>query len=555
MAAITALGEFGLATPTGDKAHPTVETTAVGSGGVLTSSEFDNEPKKLEAYQKPGAWGAICRFGRTVQRYVWDDPDKSTEEKKFLFKLDFFTLIYCCLGYFCKGLAQTNIFNAYVSGMKESLNMQGSELTYMQNVFTAGYVVGQLPAVMLATRVRPSILVPTCEVLWAVCTFASATVTTVPQLYALRFLIGLFESAYFPCIIYVMGSWYTKHERAKRLTLFYASGSMAGMFSGYLQAGAYKGLNGKLGHEGWQWLFIICGIISLPSGLLGYVFLADFPETTRAFYITKAEAEWARERLRREGYKPLGASKWTRTKVFRIMAQWQFWVLPIGYMIIQQSVPQIQPIFSLWLKAEKYSVYDINVLPTAQTAIGVVVQLIAGMVSDSPLLKGRRAEAMSAMILGTFFSVITLAVWDVSHDLRFAAYYLAYTGSGLAGLYFSWFPELIPHDHEMRGFMIAVSNMFSYIQSIWISDVVWRTADAPRFHRGFIAASVFCAALVLLTILLRVLELRDVRKRARLAQGDEEGPAAAATTSEATETTHTLETGTSREGTEKQHLG
>lgn len=33
-------------------------------------------------------------FWRTVQRYVWDDPDKPAYEKKFLLKLDFFLLTY-----------------------------------------------------------------------------------------------------------------------------------------------------------------------------------------------------------------------------------------------------------------------------------------------------------------------------------------------------------------------------------------------------------------------------------------------------------------------------
>lgn len=85
--------------------------------------------------------------------------------------------------------------------MKESLNMHGSELTYAGNCFTAGYVIGQLPAVMLATRVRPSILIPTLEILWSALTFCSSSITNVSQLYAVRFLIGLCESGYFPVMM------------------------------------------------------------------------------------------------------------------------------------------------------------------------------------------------------------------------------------------------------------------------------------------------------------------------------------------------------------------
>ena len=69
---------------------------------------------------------------RTWRSYVWDTLDKSPEERRFLFKLDFALLTFAslgtqnrfpslrmltCLGYFIKYLDQANINNAFVSGM------------------------------------------------------------------------------------------------------------------------------------------------------------------------------------------------------------------------------------------------------------------------------------------------------------------------------------------------------------------------------------------------------------------------------------------------------
>lgn len=419
--------------------------------------------------------------------------------------------------------------------MKEALHMKGSELTYAGNCFTAGYVIGQMPAVMLATRVRPSILIPTLEILWSILTFCSSTLKNHSQLYAIRFLIGLCESGYFPVMIvslrghipgpaltshkYLIGSWYTKEERGKRVALFYCTAALAGMFSGYLQAGAYKGLDGRLGMEGWQWLFIICGVISLPIAFLGYFLIPDFPETTRAFYITPEEAKRQCERLIAEGQKPLGHNPWTRTKFFNIAKQWQFYVLPVGYFLVQGSFPVYQPVMALWLKSTGHTVYQRNVWPTGQVAVGVVVQLLAGTLSDSPLLKGRRWPAIIVMQAGTLFGTIILAVWNVPDRLRYVAYYMSYFCAGVPGPYYAWYSDLIPHDHEMRGFVIAASNMFSYIMSIWYTIAVWRTADAPRFHTGFIAASVLGGAMIGLCLILRLLQGRDERKRERLGQG------------------------------------
>jgi len=294
------------------------------------------------------------------------------------------------------------------------------------------------------------------------------------------------------------------------------------MFSGYLQAAAYKNLNGVLGHSGWQWLFIICGVISLPVGVLGFFFNPDFPENTRAFYLTRPEKEFARSRLLTAGFKPLGATPWDRKKLFRIMAQWQFWILPLGYFFVQSSYPTQQPAFALWLKSEGFSIYDINVLPTGQNAIGVFVQVVAGMLSDSPLLRGKRWQAIIVMQAGTFVSAIILTVWNVPVKLKYAAFYLSYCSAGVPGIWYSWYPELISHDHEMRGFVIASSNMFSYVNQIWWSDAVWRTAEAPRFRPGFIGAAVAGVAIAGTCLVVRGLEVRDGRKRELLESGPDD---------------------------------
>lgn len=301
------------------------------------------------------------------------------------------------------------------------------------------------------------------------------------------------------------------------------------MFSGYLQAAAYKNLNGVLGHSGWQWLFIICGIISLPVGVLGFFFNPDFPENTRAFYLSTSEREFARKRLQREGYSSLGDTPWDKTKIFRLMKQWQFWLLPLGYSFIQASYPSQQPAYSLWLKSQHYSVYNINVYPTGQNAIGVVVQIAAGMLSDSPLLRGKRWQAILTMQAGTLFGALVLIAWDVPKKLKLAAFYMLFCSAGVPGIWYSWYPELISHDHEMRGFVIASSNMFSYIMQIWWSDALWRTVEAPKFRPGFIGAA---AAGVLLAVhlgVVRTLELRGFKKRAKLqGQNDVESPVIAA---------------------------
>ena len=97
-----------------------VEVEAEAKGLHESPSSRSTSPtttEDLKPWEKPGFVGAFHRGHRAVQRYVWDDPDKPKEEKWFLFKLDCFLLSSACLGYFSKNLDQSNIGNAYVSGV------------------------------------------------------------------------------------------------------------------------------------------------------------------------------------------------------------------------------------------------------------------------------------------------------------------------------------------------------------------------------------------------------------------------------------------------------
>jgi ACS family pantothenate transporter-like MFS transporter len=99
--------------------------------------------------------------------------------------------------------------------------------------------------------------------------------------------VGLLESCSFPGYAALLGSWYGPTQLAKRVALFEQSSAIASMFSGYLQAALYTGMNGKSGLKGWQWLFIFDAIISIPIAVWGYFAIPDHPSTTRAFWLKK----------------------------------------------------------------------------------------------------------------------------------------------------------------------------------------------------------------------------------------------------------------------------
>ena len=83
--------------------------------------------------------------------------------------------------------------------------MYGLELNYMQTAWSVGYVLGGVPTNLILTRVRPSLFIPCIEVMWGVLTLCLVACKSWQTMCAVRFLVGLFESAIFPGFIYIIG--------------------------------------------------------------------------------------------------------------------------------------------------------------------------------------------------------------------------------------------------------------------------------------------------------------------------------------------------------------
>lgn len=60
---------------------------------------------------------------------------------------------------------------------------------------------------------------------------------------------------------WIFGSWYTKKEIGKRAALFAMCAYAGSMFSGFIQSGVQKGLNGMFGLKGW------CALMRCASGV------------------------------------------------------------------------------------------------------------------------------------------------------------------------------------------------------------------------------------------------------------------------------------------------
>lgn len=73
-------------------------------------------------------------------------------------------------------------------------------------------------------------------------------------LLAVRWFLGMAESAFFPLVIYYQTTFYRRGELARRLAIFYAASSIASAFGGLLAFGVFQIEGGSIAN--WRYLFI-----------------------------------------------------------------------------------------------------------------------------------------------------------------------------------------------------------------------------------------------------------------------------------------------------------
>nr|XP_019047089.1 hypothetical protein I302_03696 [Kwoniella bestiolae CBS 10118]OCF26019.1 hypothetical protein I302_03696 [Kwoniella bestiolae CBS 10118] len=453
----------------------------VGAGLTLARSNSSGRQQHLEPTTFVNPTGKSTRGPwQKFVSWIWD-PDyyeKSDAERKLVFKLDCALLSLLCFGWLMKYIDQTNLANAYVSGLKEDLHIEGNQYTWMQTIYNVVICVMQIPSNMIVLKVRPSWWLSMCEIGWAIFTFAQAGAQNYQQMYAFRFFVALFEAAFQPVAYFILGSWYTKSELAKRASIFYVSGPIGQAFSGFLQAAIYKNMDGLQGLAGWRWLYLIC-IMTIPCGIAIFFFLPDFPDNCNSWFITEEEKELAKARCAKNG--TIAMSDALNFRTFkRVIVTWHFWLLIPTYVLYAYGI-QNYNYFGIYLKAAGYSVSMRNILPSCANLVGIIPQLVWGWCSDR--FRSRYAWCLIPCLWGLCPTVI-LAVYPDSNTLKVFAFMVTGTYF-VTHIWWSWVNEICHGSMEERAFIIASINCAFYACNAWLPTIIFLQTEAPTFPKGY----------------------------------------------------------------------
>jgi MFS family permease len=115
--------------------------------------------------------------------------------------------------------------------------------------------------------------------------------------YLFRFLLGVMEAGFFPGVIYYLTYWYPSAMRARSIGLFYFGVPLALIIGGPL-SGWLLEFDGSAGLKGWQWMFMIEGILAVLVGISAYWYLDDKPATAR--WLTEEQKQALKQILDKE---------------------------------------------------------------------------------------------------------------------------------------------------------------------------------------------------------------------------------------------------------------
>ncbi|MCZ4151970.1 hypothetical protein BZG21_47170, partial [Escherichia coli] len=103
---------------------------------------------------------------------------------------------------------------------------------------------------------------------WGIMAVVMAFIQTPIQFYIVRFLLGVAEASFYPCIVHYLSGFYQSKHHAKAIAGFMiaipAANAIGSPLSTFLLQIEWFGLSG------WQWLFILEAVPAVILGIICY---------------------------------------------------------------------------------------------------------------------------------------------------------------------------------------------------------------------------------------------------------------------------------------------
>lgn len=237
------------------------------------------------------------------------------------------------------GLAQT-MNKKQRHDLKTYLTLSEHQVSTGLALFYATYVVCEVPSNLLMSKLRPQVWLARIVISVGVIGIAMVGMTNAAGFYVLRLLLGAVEAGMWPGMSLYLTLFYPPAQMAKRVGYYFTASQLSAAVVGLVSAGFQK-MDGDGGLVGFQWMFLLWGIVTLLVGFALIWWLPDRPlapgETRKAGLLDRflpkstpilqgRDAEFHYDHLRGAYH-----NTWTWRDLYRVLLDWRFWPLVVMY--------------------------------------------------------------------------------------------------------------------------------------------------------------------------------------------------------------------------------
>jgi sugar phosphate permease len=158
--------------------------------------------------------------------------------------------------------------------MKSDLHLSAADEGFASGIFFVGYLVFQVPGAVLAQHWSAKRTVLLLMILWGVSAAACGLVDSKDQMYAVRFIMGVFEGGVQPATLVLLAKWFPLRERARANGFWLAclplSAVIAAPMTGWL-----------LEMFSWRMVFIVEGVLPIAWAIAWFFVVSDSPRQAR----------------------------------------------------------------------------------------------------------------------------------------------------------------------------------------------------------------------------------------------------------------------------------
>ncbi|CAE6471021.1 unnamed protein product [Rhizoctonia solani] len=430
---------------------------------------------------------------RNVDAEFGGTEERKRMEKKLLRKLDARMSIMVVI-YILNYIDRNNAAAARLRGFEEDLGLKGKEFATLLSILYVGYILMQVPSNMFLNYIgKPSLYLPACMIVWGAISCLTGITHNFVGALLTRFFLGFVEAAFFPGALFLLSKWYKREELGLRTAILYCGNLSSNAFGGLIAAGILDGMEGKLGHKAWRWLFFIEGALTMGVAVLAIFILPDFPSTTR--WLSPMERRLAEVRMAEDA----GGEADHDTKeegafygFILAIKDWKVWWLALALtaQVVGLSFNAYFPTLTATLGYNR----TISLLLCAPPwAFATIVAFINARHADKT---GERFwHVAGPLIVGIIGFIIAEASMHIA--ARYIALFLMAQSYAGFIVFYSWCSNSLPRPPSKRAVALALINAFSQLGNI-AGSYIWPAQWGNTYRKSYaICIACFVCAIVM----------------------------------------------------------